>query len=216
MKQKKEVFAKDICFQKALWVFLIGSIFGVVMETIVSYFQYGDFESRKGLIYGPLNPVYGFGAVIFMIFLVKYKNPLKVFFGGMLLGGGFEYLCSIIQEKVFGTTSWDYSGHAFNIGGRTSLFIMICWGLIALLFVFIIYPPISKQIEKIPIRIGKILSILLIIFLLVDCAISITACLRQSERSKGIEPSNKIEVFLDKHYPDKRLNAIFENAKRQK
>ena len=125
MKQKKEVFAKGICFQKTLWVFLIGSIFGVVMETIVSYFQYGDFESRKGLIYGPLNPVYGFGAVIFMIFLVKYKNPLKVFFGGMLLGGGFEYLCSIIQEKVFGTTSWDYSGHAFNIGGRTSLFIMI-------------------------------------------------------------------------------------------
>ena len=71
MKQKKEVFAKGICFQKTLWVFLIGSIFGVVMETIVSYFQYGDFESRKGLIYGPLNPVYGFGAVIFMIFLVK-------------------------------------------------------------------------------------------------------------------------------------------------
>ena len=215
MKQKKEIFAKGVCFEKALWVFLIGSIFGVIMETIVSYFQYGAFESRKGLIYGPLNPVYGFGAVIFMIFLVKYKNPLKVFFGGMLLGGGFEYACSIIQEKMFGTTSWDYSAHAFNIGGRTSLFLMVCWGLIALLFVFIIYPPLSKQIEKIPVRTGKILSIILIIFLLVDCAISITACLRQTERAKGLEASNGIEVFLDRHYPDKRLNEIFQNAKRQ-
>ena len=214
MKQK-EVFAKGVCFKKALWIFLVGSIFGVIMETIISYFQYGAFESRRGLIYGPLNPVYGFGAVIFMIFLVKYKNPLKVFFGGMLLGGGFEYFCSLIQEVIFGTTSWDYSAYAFNIDGRTSLSIMICWGLIALLFVFIIYPPISKLIEKLPIRIGNILSILLIIFLLLDCAISITACLRQTERSKGIEPSNKVEMFLDKHFPDERLNAIFENAKRK-
>ena len=215
MKQKKEVFAEGVCFKKALWFFLIGSIFGVIMETIISYFQYGAFESRRGLIYGPLNPVYGFGAVIFMIFLVKYKNPLKVFFGGMLLGGGFEYFCSLIQEVIFGTTSWDYSAYAFNIDGRTSLSIMICWGLIALLFVFVIYPPISKLIEKLPIRIGNILSILLIIFLLLDCAISITACLRQTERSKGIEPSNKVEMFLDKHFPDERLNAIFENAKRK-
>lgn len=214
MKQK-EVFAKGVCFKKALWIFLVGSIFGVIMETIISYFQYGAFESRRGLIYGPLNPVYGFGAVIFMIFLVKYKNPLKVFFGGMLLGGGFEYFCSLIQEVIFGTTSWDYSAYAFNIDGRTSLSIMICWGLIALLFVFVIYPPISKLIEKLPIRIGNILSILLIIFLLLDCAISITACLRQTERSKGIEPSNKVETFLDKHFPDERLNAIFENAKRK-
>ena len=147
MKQK-EVFAKGVCFKKALWIFLVGSIFGVIMETIISYFQYGAFESRRGLIYGPLNPVYGFGAVIFMIFLVKYKNPLKVFFGGMLLGGGFEYFCSLIQEVIFGTTSWDYSAYAFNIDGRTSLSIMICWGLIALLFVFVIYPPISKLIAK--------------------------------------------------------------------
>lgn len=214
MKQK-EVFAKGVCFKKALWVFLIGSIFGVIMETIISYFQYGAFESRRGLIYGPLNPVYGFGAVIFMIFLVKYKNPLKIFLGGMLLGGGFEYFCSLIQEVIFGTTSWDYSAYAFNIDGRTSLSIMICWGLIALLFVFVIYPPLSKLIEKLPIRIGNILSVLLIIFLLVDCAISITACLRQTERSKGIDPSNKVEIFLDKHFPDERLNAIFENAKRK-
>lgn len=216
MKQKKEVFAEGVCIKKALWVFLVGSVFGVIMETIISYFQFGAFESRRGLIYGPLNPVYGFGAVIFMIFLVKYKNPLKVFLGGMLLGGGFEYLCSIMQEIIFGTTSWDYSGYAFNLHGRTSLGIMVCWGVIALVFVFMIYPFISKCIEKIPVKIGNILSIFLVIFLIVDAIISITACLRQTERSNGLEASNEIEIFLDKHYPDERLNSIFQNAKRQK
>ena len=58
MKQKKEIFAKGICFKKALWVFLIGSIFGVIMETIISYFQYGNFESRRGLIYGMGHAIY--------------------------------------------------------------------------------------------------------------------------------------------------------------
>lgn len=216
MKQKEEKFAQGVCFQKVFWVFLVGSIFGVIMETIVSYFQFGSFESRKGLIYGPLNPVYGFGAIIFMLFLIKYKNPLKVFFGGMLLGGGFEYLCSLIQEKIFGTISWNYSSHAFNIGGRTSLFIMMCWGLLAILFVFVIYPYLSKQIEKIPINIGKYLTIILILFLIFDCTISTIACLRQKERANGIKAGNRLEIFLDKKYPDQKLNAIFENAKRRK
>lgn len=216
MKQNEDVFAKGICAEKALWVFLIGSVFGVVLETIVSYFQFGSFESRRGLIYGPLNPVYGFGALIFMMFLVKYKSPLKVFFGGMLLGGFFEYLCSFFQEKIFGTTSWNYDGYFLNIGGRTSLLLMVCWGAIALLFVFVIYPFISKQIEKMPKKTGKVLSMIILIFLIFDFTISTVACLRQTERSLGLMASNKLEVFLDRHYPDHRLNAIFENAKRQR
>lgn len=213
---KKEKFAQGICLKKAFWVFLIGSIFGVIMETIVCYFQFGAIESRKGLIYGPLNPVYGFGAVVFFIFLVKYKNPIKVFFGGMLLGGGFEYLCCLLQEKIFGTTSWNYKNQPFNIQGRTSLFLMICWGLIALLFVFIIYPVISKKIEKIPIKIGNILTIFLAIFVIWDCIISGLACLRQNERANGYEANNKVEVYLDEHYTDEKLKEIYPHAKRRK
>ena len=214
--KKKEVFAEGICLKKAFWVFLIGCIFGVLMETIVCYFQFGLIESRKGLIYGPLNPVYGFGATIFFIFLVKYKNPIKVFFGGMFLGGGFEYMCSLLQEKIFGTTSWNYHNQPFNIQGRTSLFLMICWGLIALLFVFIIYPATSKYIEKIPIKIGNFLTIVLGIFVIWDCAISALACYRQSERAIGIKAENNVETYLDKHYPDKKLNEIYPHAKRRK
>lgn len=203
---------KNKVFMKCIWVFLIGSIFGVIMETIISYFQFGHFESRKGLIYGPLNPIYGFGAIIFML-LIRYKNPVKVFLGGMLLGGSFEYLCSLFQEKVFGTISWNYSNQAFDINGRTSLFLMGCWGIIALLFVFIIYPPISKCIEKIPL--GDILTTILAIFLTADCMISLSACIRQNERAHGFKAKNKAEVFLDKYYPDEKLDKIFVNAKRR-
>ena len=210
MKQK-EVFAKGICFEKIFWIFIIGCVFGYLVEVLNHFIHYGNFVSRSGLIYGPLNPVYGFGLVIFVLFLSKIKNPILIFIGGMLLGGGFEYVCSFVQEKVFGSISWDYSHQLFNIGGRTSLKYMLIWGVLALIFMKFIYPILSNLIEKIPVKIGRILTVILVVFVIFDAVISIIACLRQSERALGEKASNKFEVFLDKHYPDEKLNEIFEN-----
>ena len=214
MKQKEETFAKGICFKKIFWLFMVGCVFGCVFEMVNHFIHYGDCVSRRGLIYGPLNPVYGLGLVFFVIFLSKIKNPALIFLGGMLLGGGCEYLCSLVQEKVFGTLSWDYSHQLFNIGGRTSLKYMLIWGVLALVVMKIVYPFLSNLIEKMPVKTGNILTAILIVFMVADIIISVAACLRQSERAKGMEPSNKVEVFLDRHYPDKRLNTIFQNAKR--
>ena len=214
MKQKEETFAKGICFKKIFWLFMVGCVFGCVFEMVNHFIHYGDCVSRRGLIYGPLNPVYGLGLVFFVIFLSKIKNPALIFLGGMLLGGGCEYLCSLVQEKVFGTLSWDYSHQLFNIGGRTSLKYMLIWGVLALVVMKIVYPFLSNLIEKMPVKTGNILTVILIVFMVANIIISVAACLRQSERAKGMEPSNKVEVFLDRHYPDKRLNTIFQNAKR--
>ena len=216
MKQKEETFAKGICFKKIFWLFMVGCVFGCVFEMVNHFIHYGDCVSRRGLIYGPLNPVYGLGLVFFVIFLSKIKNPALIFLGGMLLGGGCEYLCSLVQEKVFGTLSWDYSHQLFNIGGRTSLKYMLIWGVLALVVMKVVYPFLSNLIEKMPVKTGNILTIILIVFMVANIIISVTACLRQSERASGMAPSNKVELFLDKHYPDKRLNTIFQNAKRQK
>ena len=211
MKQKEEAFARGICFKKIFWLFMIGCVFGCVFEMVNHFIYYGDWVSRRGLIYGPLNPVYGLGLVFFVIFLSKIKNPGLIFLGGMLLGGGCEYLCSLIQEKVFGTISWDYSHQLFNIGGRTSLKYMLIWGVLALLVMKVVYPALSNLIEKMPVKTGNILTVILIVFMIADIIISVVACLRQSERAEGKEPSNQVEVFLDKHYPDNKLNKIFEN-----
>ena len=53
----------------------------------------------------------------------------------MLLGGITEYLCSYIQEKAFGTISWDYSYLLFNINGRTSLLHCTYWGIAGILYI---------------------------------------------------------------------------------
>ena len=99
MKQK-EVFAKDICFKKIFWLFMIGCVVGCFIEVINHFIHFGNIVSRSGLIYGPLNPVYGFGIVLFVLCFSKVKNPIYIFIGGMFLGGGFEYLYEVPVEHI--------------------------------------------------------------------------------------------------------------------
>jgi len=168
---------------------------------------------RQGLVYGPFVQIYGIGAVAYYILITKIKEPKEAFFAGMLMGGILEYLCSFFQEILFGTISWDYSNKPLNIGGRTSALYMFYWGCLGVVFIKIVYPFLSKTIEKIPIKIGNIITRIMVIFMIFNCVISLVASLRQEERKEGVEPQNKVEKIIDEKYPDSRLDKIYENSK---
>ena len=193
------------------WIFIIGSIAGFIFEITVVFFQKGHFELRQGLIYGPFIPVYGIGAILYYVVLnkIKLKNKLQIFLITMLLGGLTEYLCSFMQEKLFGTISWDYSYLPFNIQGRTSLLHCIYWGIGGILYVTYIEPLIEKMREKINKNIIRIITIILAIFMIFDITISWMAAERQIERKSNVEPENKMDLFFDEYYPDEYIDRIF-------
>lgn len=197
------------------WVFIIGSIAGFLFELIVVFFQKGHFELRQGLIYGPFIPVYGIGAMCYYIVLSKIKitNKVQIFLITMILGGITEYLCSFIQEKAFGTISWDYSYLPFNINGRTSLLHCIYWGIGGVLYITYIEPLLNKMIDKTNMKAFDLITIILSIFIVFDISISWMAADRQTERKNDIEPQNHLDLFLDKNYPDEYMNRIFNNKK---
>jgi len=66
--------AKDLYF--ALWAFLIYGFYGVIVEMTFCYAkQYkGVIESRCGLLYLPLSPIYGLGGVAVSVFLLPYVD----------------------------------------------------------------------------------------------------------------------------------------------
>ena len=66
---KKKKFAEGLCFDKLVWIFVIGCIIGFIVETLWCYVRWGKIESRKGLIYGPFTPIYGFGGVLLTLWL---------------------------------------------------------------------------------------------------------------------------------------------------
>ena len=219
MSSKKCVFAKGYSFKKLFFIFVIGSIIGVLYEEILNtvkiYLATGDivWELRRGVIYGPFNPLYGLGAVLVVYLLVRpnYSN-IKTFIYGGLLGGIIEYSISLLQEIFTHTTSWDYSNHFLNIGGRTTIPFLIAWGIFTLIFAKIIYPYLSKWIEKIPINIGNIVFYILLIFLIIDMFISWTALFRGAMRKSDIEPITPIGRLYDRVYPDSVLSKHFPNT----
>ena len=77
----------------------------------------------------------------------------------------------------------------------------------------IFYPPVSRLIEKVPVKIGKIITWLLIVFMLVDGIMSSAALARYNARSNGIEAANGFEIWVDEHFDDARMAKIYPKAK---
>ena len=132
---------------------------------------------------------------------------------GTLLGGAYEYLCSVFTEIVFGKVFWDYSKIPFNLGGRINLLYCFFWGIAAVVWFKLIYPKISALIEKIPVLAGKIATWLLIVFMLCNMVVSGLALIRYDEREKGVEATAKWQVWMDEHYDDSGMEKIYPNAK---
>ena len=208
--KRKDVFKFILII---FWVFIIGSLIGYGVETIVTIIQNGHFASRQGLLYGPLIPVYGVGLVAYYLVIskIKDKSNLKIFIITMILGGIVEYLFSFFQEKLFGTVSWDYSNLWFNINGRTSLLHCIYWGTGGVLFVKYVYPFIEKIINKLDLLAVKHITVILIVLLAFDVGISCIASSRQKERVEGIAASSNLDRFCDEHYPNSVMDYIYSN-----
>lgn len=210
-EEEKKSFAYGLNFYKLFWIFFIGSFIGVVVEVLFCLLVDHRFESRSGVIYGPFNPVYGFGAVVITMALywLRNKRDIWVFICGGILGAAFEYVCSWYQETFLGTVSWDYSNTFMNINGRTNLMYALFWGLLSIAWLKFIYPFMSKLIEKIPNKIGKGFTWVLVIFMAFNCLISAAAVNRMSARHEGVPARSRFDVFLDKTYPDEYLTKIY-------
>ena len=198
---------------RLFWVFIIGCVIGFFWESIVCLFNKGYIENRSGLIYGPFTPVYGAGALLYMLAASKTKNIKHMFFITAFLGGLIEYLFSFFQEILFNTISWDYSDVFLNINGRTSVLHMIVWGMLGVIFLKLIYPYINKVLDSVPRKLLYVGTWIMFIAMLLNVFISTFAGIRQDERSKNIPPSNIFEKFIDKSYPDERMDKIFTNKK---
>lgn len=212
-QNNKKSFASGVNFFKLFWVFYIGCFAGVVIETIWCLITNGVIQSRTALVLSPLNPVYGFGALLMTVCFVRFSNKKNgtIFLGCMVIGGIFEYLCSLFQEMAFGTVSWSYSADALGIFERTSLIYSVFWGVLGVFWIRIIYPWLSNMIERIPNKVGVGLTFVLLIMISIDMVFSSLAVYRQSQRRQGIPATNMIQKFYDEKLNDDVLKDIYPN-----
>lgn len=224
-KTASGVFAEGCCFYKLACLFFIGSLLGDLVETVFCYVTAGVLMSRSSLVYGPFSIVWGFGCVFLTAFLYQYRerSDRVIFLAGTVLGGAYEYICSVLTELVFGTVFWDYSKIPFNLGGRINLLYCFFWGIVAVVWLKMIYPVLSGWIERLPKKSGEIGCKILLVLMVFDMGISALALARYSERqinetslAAGKEDGGRDEdglaAFLDRHFPDERMERIYPNV----
>lgn len=214
-KEETEIFAEGCSFYKLFWLFVIGAFLGDITETIFCRITAGVWMSRSSLVWGAFSVVWGLGiaGATWVLYNYREKSDSALFLFGTVLGGAFEYICSVFTEVVFGQVFWDYSEIPFNLGGRINLLYCFFWGIAAVVWLKKLYPHVAKWIEKIPIRLGKWLTAGMVIFLVADVIVSSAALMRYDARSSKEQPQNTFEEWIDEKYDDIKMEKIYPNAK---
>lgn len=197
-----------------LWLFVIGAFLGDMVETVFCRVTAGVWMSRSSLVWGPFSVVWGLALVLATVLLrqEKDRSDRYLFAFGTVMGGVYEYVCSAVTELLFGTVFWDYSKFKFNLGGRINLLFCFFWGIAAVLWLKLAYPALSRLIERLPMRAGKLLTWGMIVFMVLNAGISSLAMTRYTQRSAGIPAETALEQRLDERFPDARMERIYPNA----
>ena len=156
--------------------FLIFAFIGWLLETAFSFYSLGHF-TKRGFLYGPLCPIYGWGALILIMFFSTYKrHNLKLFIYAAFVFSAFEYVVSFGMEALFSLKWWDYTQDVLNLNGRISIFYSFAWGIIAILFINFIYPFFKKKLNiilsKIPYKLQITIVYILFSVFLTDTVLS--------------------------------------------
>lgn len=132
--------------------FLFYSIIGHLIENIIYL------KINSGILYGYWTPIYGIGSLFILCinyficrkFSNKILRPFILFVSCFLILGFLELISGLLLENIFGRVFWNYSDELFSIFKYTSLKMMMIWGFISLLFIYVIHPYMNLIIKKIP------------------------------------------------------------------
>lgn len=200
--------------EQFIWLFVIGAFLGDIVETIFCRLRAGIWMSRSSLVWGPFSVVWGLAIACATALLYKDRNKpdSHLFLIGTMLGGAYEYACSVFTELVFGQVFWDYSEIPFNIGGRINLLYCFFWGMAAVVWIKYLYPIVIAWVKLLLKKTGKLLTLALTIFLAANIIVSMAALVRYDERARDIPAESAWEEYMDEHYGDEKMEKIYPNA----
>ena len=144
--------------------FFFMCFFGWIWEVSLSMISYGKFVNR-GVLHGPWIPIYGFGCVLILLLLKRFRMRPKVEFSmAVLLCGCIEYFTGFFLELTHnGQKWWDYTGYFLNLDGRICAEGLLVFGVGGMAFVYVIAPLIDNWVKE---HLNKKLSTACLVLLL--------------------------------------------------
>ena len=151
----------------------IGWVYEIVYETFLEHWTFMPREFFRG----PICPIYGMGGLIlFLMFEPIMKNKklnnliklLITFVVTFVVSSLLELIMSYILEATTGGWPWqNYVNYTFNFGGRVSLPTSIKFGVIGVVFIFIMYKLINSFLDMLENKnlLTKVAFVLLLLFM---------------------------------------------------
>lgn len=120
-------------FINVFYIFVIYSFLGWLIETIYIFFKKHR-AIENSFPRGPFSPIYGFGAILIVLFAMPFQSNLFLFLLFAIISSSIlEYLSSLFFDKIFHITWWNYSDEFPNLHGRISLKHSLFWGILSVL-----------------------------------------------------------------------------------
>ena len=145
-----------------LWYFIIYSFCGFLLEVAFARVAGCVKQDRKCLLLLPLCPVYGLGACLILLAAPLVRSPLWVLAAGGLAATAAELAFGLFYRFGLGVEFWNYTGLRGSVGGLICPAFSLCWGVLALVLVYLVHPALVPLVVRIPAGIAPPSLILLL------------------------------------------------------
>ena len=135
-------------------LFVIGSLFGWVLELFFRRFVSQKKWMNPGFLTGPYLPIYGFGvAVLYGVSNIPLgikSQAVDVIIRILIIGIGMtliEFIAGLIFIKGFKIKLWDYSNRKGNVMGIICPIFSLAWLAVGSLYSFLLNPILVQGIS---------------------------------------------------------------------
>ncbi len=202
--------------------FVFFSFLGWVWESIYCTIKNKGW-SKRGFLFGPICPIYGFSVVIADLVFAAMKShvhtdlPLWVIFLICMVGSAImEYVTSWYLEERFHATWWDYSELPLNIQGRICPIVSIGFGLAGVVIVKYVLPLTASVQADLNTDLAELLSIILAAVIGADLALteaSLSSLLKSIEQYKAEFDQRAEETYTNMASMPQRLSGSMAKVK---
>ncbi len=212
LERARAAAAAPLTPYRLFWLFALAALLGDGVEVVFWLVTRGQLTSRSSLVLGPFSLVWGIGAVLFTVILrpLARRSAWLLFAAGALLGGVFEYVCSLVQQWAFGVVFWYYGHLPLSLNSHVNLIFCLFWGLAAVAWIKFANPLLCLLIDRAPKGwVRRCLTAALALFLAVSTVLTAAALYRMERRQEGVSASGAVDAWLDETFPDQWLQARF-------
>ena len=173
IKEKQYVQKYFLCF----WMYaVLGWCYEVFLEVVV--YRWGF--TNRGELFGPYCPIYGVGALLFLLCfgkLMKKKDvpwlnivkPIIIFVGCMLVATTVELIATYIFEYTKGSWPWQtYADYKYNFQARIALSTSLRFGLGGVLFLYAVQPFFDWLLSKPSRKVLNIITLTVLVIIVTD------------------------------------------------